>query len=392
VIVSMQCFHAQRKTALFINAMNGRVLSLRLVRNMRLTVWHQQLGTSRSHRVVRGQYYDFQCDPRVHRVNAGRGEEGGASNRPQDDRASVWEKLASFVGNVEYSGDWNLSPEWYGTQGDGWGRNGGETIFDEASSFSGRVTVTAHPASPVNDDGLAEWRVLRFNNTTRQSVVRLVDGKADAGCLATEYLKSVVAVVAAVMGARKAARSMPALCIGVGGGSMVMFLNKYFPEMDIDAVEIDPVVVAAAVSHMGADFEMLVQDANDFIGSPASRRSYELIYMDAFDGDDCVPEALCQEEFAARLACVLSETGTLIVNLHENDPNWMRTAKTFSDAVGGEAFTCTCKTQGNVILCASRVALGSGADLRALASGTYFKRNLPFRCGDRISQGLSRVV
>ena len=82
-----------------------------------------------------------------------------------------------------------------------------------------QVTVTAHPASPVslsaNDllagatarqlsatalaTGQHEWRVLRFNGVTRQSVCRVV---APAGlnevlpvpcCIATEYLKSMLA-------------------------------------------------------------------------------------------------------------------------------------------------------------------------------------------------------
>ena len=56
-----------------------------------------------------------------------------------------------------------------------------------------------------------------------------------------------------------------------------------------------------------------------------------------------------------RLAAELSETGTLVVNLHDNDDGWRRTAKLFADAVGGVAWTCTCRRQGNVVLCVSRV-------------------------------------
>ena len=45
-------------------------------------------------------------------------------------------------------GDWRFSPEWWGSQGHGWGRNEGSTLFSHASCKSnGIVTVTSHPAS-----------------------------------------------------------------------------------------------------------------------------------------------------------------------------------------------------------------------------------------------------
>ena len=125
------------------------------------------------------------------------------TSRAADDRAPPLERIADALGlRISYAGDWNLSPEWYGTQSGGWGRTSGETVFTRSSPLSGEVTVTAHEASPLGNERNAEWRVLRFNEKTRQSVVRIADGKADPGCLATEYLKTVVAVIAAVWGAR----------------------------------------------------------------------------------------------------------------------------------------------------------------------------------------------
>ncbi len=327
-----------------------------------------------------------------------------------DDAPSTWERVANYLGKVDYQGDWNLSPEWFGTQGGGWGRNEGQVVFEEVSC-SGRVTVTAHPASPLPGEGVAEgeveWRVLRFNDKTRQSVARIVKGKVDAGCLATEYLKTVAAVFAAVLGSRSQAPPdgvMPTLCIGVGGGSMVLFLNKYFPELCVQSVEIDPVVVSAA-RLMGADFDMIIADANEFVVGSSTRSDdgsngtgpYEFVYIDAFDGDDRVPGDLCGEDFARRLGSELSSTGTLILNLHADDGNWQRTARVFRDAVGGVAFTCTCKTQGNVVLCCTRGLEAPGTDrlerlCRAWASKTYFQRELPFRCGERVTEGFSPVV
>ena len=45
-------------------------------------------------------------------------------------------------------GDWIFSPEWWGIQGRGWGRDEGSTLFRHTSHRSnGIVTVTSHPAS-----------------------------------------------------------------------------------------------------------------------------------------------------------------------------------------------------------------------------------------------------
>lgn len=191
---------------------------------------------------------------------------------------------------------------WYGTQGGGWGRDAGTLVFAQDSAHgNGRVTVTAHPAvgkpssrrhqAGNGADGGAgssgtsweEWRVLRFNDVTRQTVMRVTvaapepprSHRADGGgsssssprqhnvvaqpdCLAQEYLKTTAAVAAALLGlqgllpgssssgsssdsssssgshgeqAGGGQRTLRALCIGVGGGSLPLFLAHHFPSM-----------------------------------------------------------------------------------------------------------------------------------------------------------------
>eukprot|EP00897_Mesotaenium_endlicherianum_P002135 jgi/Mesen1/194/ME1137539C07539 len=100
-----------------------------------------------------------------------------------------WPRQGTAEGRGD-PGDWNNSPEWWGPQGGGWGHSAGEVIFRQGSRFAnGEVTVTAHDSSPQKSDlarllsgtpeeeGGAvlghEWRVLRFNEVTRQSVARV---------------------------------------------------------------------------------------------------------------------------------------------------------------------------------------------------------------------------
>jgi len=80
----------------------------------------------------------------------------------------------------------------------------GATVFQQESSCgNGTVSVTAHAAScplPQADSRrIVEWRTLRFNEVTRQSVAKVwlsqqPDGTAhiemQPNCLAMEYLKT----------------------------------------------------------------------------------------------------------------------------------------------------------------------------------------------------------
>ena len=50
-----------------------------------------------------------------------------------------------------------------------------------------------------------------------------------------------------------------ALCLGLGGGSLPLFLSHHFPGMFVQAVELDPVVLAAATQEMGLPAYRCVQ-------------------------------------------------------------------------------------------------------------------------------------
>ena len=101
--------------------------------------------------------------------------------------------------------------------------------------------------------------MLRFNDVTRQTVVRVTltpEGGSSGGgspavqvaaqpdCLAQEYLKTGASVAAALLGLQRLVpagggpdaqqqqqRRLRALCIGVGGGSLPLFLAHHFPGM-----------------------------------------------------------------------------------------------------------------------------------------------------------------
>lgn len=189
------------------------------------------------------------------------------------------------VGAAFDPGNWVFSPEWWGTQGRGWGRNPGVTVFERLShSANGLVTVTAHPASSSGLEdwpevsrllrgrqvaATCEWHVLRFDHETRQSVAKVivVEEPGCPGpymmqiphCLAFEYLKSMVSVGLSSISCAglnldlvsKGQSEMRCLCIGLGGGSLPLFLAHKLKGCLVDVVEIDSTVISAATEFMG---------------------------------------------------------------------------------------------------------------------------------------------
>ena len=116
------------------------------------------------------------------------------------------------------------------------------------------------------------------------------------------------------------------LIVGLGGGAMVRFLTHHEPQVQIDAVEIDPAVVRLAGEYFGVraggNVRVHTADAVAFVESTADR--YDLILMDAF----CVRRAAptrpaCRQPlktlaFLGRLKQVLAPGGVVSFNVNEH--------------------------------------------------------------------------
>lgn len=117
------------------------------------------------------------------------------------------------------------------------------------------------------------------------------------------------------------------LIVGLGGGAMVRFLTHYEPQLHIDAVEIDPVVVRLADEYFGVrsggNVRVHTADGVAFVESTSDR--YDVIFMDAFlrpssDTDAAgVPTALKTQAFLAGLKQALAPGGVVAFNVNEND-------------------------------------------------------------------------
>jgi spermidine synthase len=175
------------------------------------------------------------------------------------------------------------------------------------------------------------------------------------------------------------------LVVGVGGGSVLKdFASRGW---QVDAVEIDPVVVQVAREHFGLtpeDGQVFTMDGRRFIGGKAG--PYDVVVMDAF-GSSSIPFHLVTREAFGLIASRLAPGGVLAINVE-------------SDGWHGEvvkAVAATLRTQfahvvalpaeaaagdlGNVVLLASSagldVAAGCDAFERSFARRGWTNRFVP---------------
>lgn len=202
-----------------------------------------------------------------------------------------------------------------------------------------------------------EWRVLTFvpedggSSDLLQAVTKVcisADGsepqeRMRSDCLAMTYTKSLVSVVLSTLRALgalvvqagvvqrggDAQAPLKILCIGLGGGSVPMFLAESLPNCEVDVVELEPAVIEAASRAMGfvgnSHTHVILEDGAEFALRVALENAdveavgvYDAVLVDAYDATGAVPVELrgpgCV--FARALASgLLRRQGLVAINL-----------------------------------------------------------------------------
>lgn len=107
-----------------------------------------------------------------------------------------------------------------------------------------------------------------------------------------------------------------ALILGHGGGSLAKWLARYWPQLDLDIVEVDPLVVRAAEVFFGyhppANHSVHVRDARAFLRATVAQ--YDVIWLDVF-ARHLIPFHLTTREFFQLVRARLRPDGVLVSNL-----------------------------------------------------------------------------
>lgn len=109
------------------------------------------------------------------------------------------------------------------------------------------------------------------------------------------------------------------LFVGLGGGTLVRAIRHYYPETQIDVVELDPVVVEAAKAYFGfaedARMKVYIRDARVQMRALAKQGlRYDMIFLDAYRGG-YIPYHLTTREFMELVRSLLQENGVVVSNL-----------------------------------------------------------------------------
>lgn len=109
------------------------------------------------------------------------------------------------------------------------------------------------------------------------------------------------------------------LMLGYGGGSVTEYLRYHNNELEVDGVEIDPVVIKMAKRYFlvrpSERNRIHITDARKFVQQTG--RKYDLVFADAFGGG-FVPSHLVTLEFFQEVKDILTDDGCMVANLYED--------------------------------------------------------------------------
>lgn len=109
-----------------------------------------------------------------------------------------------------------------------------------------------------------------------------------------------------------------ALILGMGGGSLWNYVDRYYPEASLDAVDIDTEIFRIAKQYFkvknSPKSKMYAVDAWQFIQT--TPKKYDIIFSDTYRGGD-VPPHLLERKYFLNIYSILNDGGCLTINLHD---------------------------------------------------------------------------
>lgn len=168
-----------------------------------------------------------------------------------------------------------------------------------------------------------------------------------------EYPLSIILEYQAIMLASLYFVSKPkkVLNLGLGGGNLVKALNHLLPDSQLDVVEVDPLVIAAAQQYFGVPVHNKIkiyrEDAVQFTMNATVQ--YSCIFIDLFLATNLVP-ATKTIDFYKGIYQLLAPHGVAVFNLWSYNPKELATHITYlRKAFHSRTFLIQSLTRGNKI-------------------------------------------
>lgn len=107
------------------------------------------------------------------------------------------------------------------------------------------------------------------------------------------------------------------LVLGLGGGTVVKLIRKYWPKTEITGVDIDPVMVKLGKKYLKFDernVNVIIDDAFDYLKKIKKRKyRFDLILTDLYIGFD-FPKKFETEAYIKLVKSILAKKGVAIFN------------------------------------------------------------------------------
>ena len=250
-----------------------------------------------------------------------------------------------------------------------------KVLYDKPSKYN-NIIVTE------DSDGL---RVLRFERGgARQSIAK----PGEPQYLGFAYTK------VAFVGLALTEDPQRMLIVGVGGGTMPMFLRHYYPKAVIDAVDIDPDVVHVAKEYFGLrEDERLkahVGDGRAFVEK--TRAPYDIVFLDAF-GTRNVPPHLTTVEFMRAVRRAVKPGGVVVWNIwgRAANPLYDSMVRTYQEVFEEIYLLDVPGTTNKILFGLPRKHAIDRAELSQLARKVGAERRLRFDLGDIDEQQFHQI-
>jgi spermidine synthase len=217
-----------------------------------------------------------------------------------------------------------------------------------------RATPTAQalePATLSEQDGV---RYLHLGTSWVQGAMRVRKPHA----IELEYVQRMMAWLLFIEAASVPKRH--AMQLGLGAASLTKFCRKTL-RMRTTAIELNPQVVAACRGWFklpadDAKLEIVIADAAAEIRQPRWLGTVDALQVDLYDHEAAAP-VLDSEAFYADCRALLTEDGSMTVNLFGRSSSYERSLEKIAAAFGAEAVWAFKPTrEGNTVVLAQRTA------------------------------------
>ncbi|HUS72090.1 MAG TPA: fused MFS/spermidine synthase [Sedimentisphaerales bacterium] len=197
--------------------------------------------------------------------------------------------------------------------------NGGFKVLLEKESLYHYIRVT-------ESGGVRHMQFRRSGGEYEESAVNL----ANPLCFEIGYYGLMMAAFAH----HPAPKSV--LFIGLGGGTLSMAVAHYFPDAQIDNIELDPDVAAVARDFFGfregPRMKVYIRDGRVQVRRfVREKRKYDVIFLDAFRGG-YIPYHLTTKEFMESIRMLLAPGGIVVNNLRPGFESYHYHRRTLASA------------------------------------------------------------